>query len=35
MIQKYIEDLFVVNNRKFDIRVWALVTHDMQVYFFK
>lgn len=25
----------MVNNRKFDIRVWALVTHDMQLYFFK
>lgn len=33
VIQKYIENLMVVNKRKFDIRVWALVTHDMQLYF--
>lgn len=26
VIQKYIEQLLVVHNRKFDIRVWALVT---------
>ncbi len=35
VIQKYIEDLFVVNQRKFDIRVWVLLTNDMQLYFFK
>jgi Tubulin-tyrosine ligase family. len=35
VIQKYIENLLVVNNRKFDIRVWILVTQDMQLYFFK
>jgi hypothetical protein len=35
VIQKYIENLLTVNKRKFDIRVWVLVTHDMQLYFFK
>jgi hypothetical protein len=25
----------LINRRKFDIRVWVLITHDMEVYFFK
>jgi hypothetical protein len=25
----------LINNRKFDIRVWALVTGDLELYFFK
>lgn len=25
----------LINERKFDIRVWALVTHDLQLFFFK
>lgn len=35
VIQKYIEKPLLVNNRKFDIRVWVLVSHEMKVYFFK
>lgn len=35
VIQKYIEKPLLLNSRKFDIRVWALVTHNMDVYFFK
>lgn len=35
VIQKYIEDVLLINKRKFDIRVWTLITHDMQLYFFK
>ena len=25
----------LINKRKFDIRVWALVTHNMDLYWFK
>jgi hypothetical protein len=25
----------LINNRKFDIRVWVLVTHELKLYFFK
>ena len=25
----------LINNRKFDIRVWVLITHNMEIYFFK
>ena len=35
VIQKYIERPFLINKRKFDIRTWALLDQDSNVYFFK
>lgn len=35
MVQKYVEHPFLFNGRKFDIRVWAVVTDDYRIYFYK
>ena len=35
VVQKYVEHPFLFNGRKFDIRVWAIVTDDFRVYFYK
>jgi hypothetical protein len=34
-LQKYLEKPLLIDKRKFDIRLWILVSHDNKAYIFK